>query len=242
MAIRSMMTYRLALCGFATCLGAVSGVLAAPATTTGQDANGVTSCLINPKRIVQLGSPVAGLLSEVLVDRGASITAGQVVAKLESSVEEVQVEIDRLRAKNTRAIEAAEVDRAYNQKELETKEDLREKLLARANDVEKFRALISQDKIAIRKAESDQTIAGLEARRSERQLNLKQIKSSVTGVVTERKLSPGEHVYEQTPILTIAEINPLYVELFVDAQQYRLFKVGMTAQVRLNAPVGGSYN
>jgi multidrug efflux pump subunit AcrA (membrane-fusion protein) len=59
--------------------------------------------------------------------------------------------------------------------------------------------------------------------------------------VTERKLSPGEHVYEQTPILTLAEINPLFVELVVGAQYYKQFKVGMTAQVRLSEPVGGTY-
>ena len=67
-----------------------STVAAAPAPAP--DLLGVSSCLINPKRIVQLGSPVAGLLSEVLVDRGATITAGQVVAKLESSVEEAQLD------------------------------------------------------------------------------------------------------------------------------------------------------
>src|SRR5262245_47792060 len=123
MAIRFMMTCRLSVCAFATCVGAASAVLAAPASTE-QDVTGVSTCLVNPKRIVQLGSPVAGLLSEVLVDRGATVTAGQVVAKLESSVEEVQVEIDRLRARNTSAIEAAQVDLGYNEIELATKEDL----------------------------------------------------------------------------------------------------------------------
>jgi len=63
----------------------------------------------------------------------------------------------------------------------------------------------------------------------------------MTGVVTERKRSPGEHVYEQTPILTIAEINPLNVEIVINAEQYKLFKVGMTAEVLPSAPVGGSY-
>jgi membrane fusion protein, multidrug efflux system len=233
------MTYRLALCGVSACLG-VSMALAAPATT-GQDLNGVTTCLIQPKQIVQLGSPVAGLLAEVLVDRGATVKAGQVVAKLESSVEEVQVEIDRIQARNTSAIEAAQVERDYNELEVKTKQPLADQKLVRANEVERHRAAVAQAEIAIRKGEMDLSVAALEARRSERLLSLKQIKSPVSGVVTERKLSPGEHVYEQTPILTLAEINPLYVELVVSAQYYKQFKVGMTAQVRLSEPVGGTY-
>src|SRR5262245_14260909 len=233
------MTYRLALCGVSACLG-VSMALAAPATT-GQDLNGVTTCLIQPKQIVQLGSPVAGLLVEVLVDRGATVKAGQVVAKLESSVEEVQVEIDRIQARNTSAIEAAQVERDYNELEVKTKQPLAEQKLVRANEVERHRAAVAQAEIAIRKGEMDLSVAALEARRSERLLSLKQIKSPVSGVVTERKLSPGEHVYEQTPIMTLAEINPLYVELVVSAQYYKQFKVGMTAQVRLGEPIGGTY-
>ena len=49
-------------------------------------------------------------------------------------------------------------------------------------------------------------------------------------------------MYEQTPILTIAEINPLYVELVVNAAQYPFFRVGMTAALHPSAPVGGVYS
>src|SRR5262249_7129360 len=113
-----------------TALGSLllgSSSIAAPAPAA-PDLLGVSSCLINPKRIVQLGSPVAGLLSDVLVDRGATVTAGQLVAKLESSVEEAQVEVDRFRATNTAQIEAGKVDLEFNQKELAIKERLRENM------------------------------------------------------------------------------------------------------------------
>ena len=218
-----------------------SAIAAAPSEGVTDPSSGVTSCSIKPRRIVQLGSPVAGLLTEVLVDRGATVTAGQMVAKLESSVEEAQLEIERFRAKNTTQIEAGRVDLELNKKELAIKEKLRDNMFAVITDVDKFKALVAQDEISIRKAEADQHIAALEADRSERQLKLKQVKSSVTGVVTERKLSPGEQVNEQTPILTIAEINPLFVELVVNADRYKSYKVGMSAELHPSAPVGGTY-
>lgn len=224
-------------------LAACFALTAAKAAQAPANSNpaGITSCLINPKRVVQLGSPISGLLSDVLVDRGAAVKAGQVVARLESSVEEAQLEIDRFRSKNTTQIEASRVELEFNEKALAMREQLRDNMFAKAEDVDRFHALVDQGKIAIRKAESDQHIAELEAVRSERLLRLKQIRSSVNGVVTERKLSAGEHVYEQTPILTIAEIDPLFVELVVDAGQYRQYKTGMTADVNPAAPVGGTY-
>lgn len=231
---------RIAIASVISC--AMIFLAAAAPAGAGADLTGIASCVITPKRVVQLGSPVAGLLSDVLVDRGAAVTAGQIVAKLESSVEEAQLEIDQFRSKNTAPIEASRVDLEFNEKALATRQQLRDNMFAKAEDVDKYRAMVDQDQIAIRKAEADLHIAELEAIRSERQLDLKQIRSSISGVVTERKLSPGEHVYEQTPILTIAEINPLYVELVVNAEQYPFFRVGMTAEIHPGAPVGGVYS
>lgn len=234
------MIKHMAIGGVISC--AMLSLAAAAPAGAAPDSMGVTSCIINPKRVIQLGSPVAGLLSEVLVDRGSTVTAGEIVAKLESSVEEAQLAIDQFRSKNTTQVEANRVDLEFNQKALAMREKLRDNMFAKAEDVDKYRALVDQDQIAIRKAEADVRIASLESVRSEKQLNLKWIRSSINGVVTERKLSPGEYVSEQTPILTIAEINPLYVELVVNADQYPSYRVGMTAELHPGLPVGGVYS
>lgn len=63
-------------------------------------------CLMDPAEVIELGSPVAGLLDEVLVDRGDIITKGQVVARLNSAVEQSTVELLRTRANSTAVIDA----------------------------------------------------------------------------------------------------------------------------------------
>jgi multidrug efflux pump subunit AcrA (membrane-fusion protein) len=50
-------------------------------------------CLLEPHLIVNVGSPVEGTLSEILVDRGANVTKGQIVAKLNSTVEAATVDL-----------------------------------------------------------------------------------------------------------------------------------------------------
>jgi membrane fusion protein (multidrug efflux system) len=59
-------------------------------------------------------------------------------------------------------------------------------------------------------------------------------------VVMERFLSPGEYV-ENQPVLKLAQIDPLNVEVFAPVELFGTIKVGQQAKVRPEAPIGGSY-
>jgi multidrug efflux pump subunit AcrA (membrane-fusion protein) len=52
---------------------------------------------------------------------------------------------------------------------------------------------------------------------------------------------PGEYRNEQSPILTLAEIDPLRVEVIVPTAFYGQVRVGGSAAVRPEEPVGGTY-
>lgn len=196
----------------------------------------VSTCLLQPRHVVQLGSPVFGVLAEVFVDRTAAVKQGQVVAKLDTTVEETQLVLDRFRANNTSQIEASKVDMAWNQRELARRQQLAGNMFSKANDIDEYVTKVEQDRIAIRKAESDQETARHEAARSEAQLNLKIIKSPLDGVVTDIKLSPGEFIYEQTPIMTIAQVDPLMIDLVLPADRYHAVKIGMIGEAHLSLP------
>jgi multidrug resistance efflux pump len=66
------------------------------------------------------------------------------------------------------------------------------------------------------------------------------IHSPINGVVVDRLLSPGEYV-ETTPILKVAEIDSLNVEVILPSSYYRSIKVGTKATVIPENPVGGQY-
>jgi RND family efflux transporter MFP subunit len=215
---------------------AVALPIAAPADESGLKAD-VSSCLLRPRHLVQLGSPVFGLLTAVFVDRSEPVKEGQVVAKLDTTVEEMQLALDRFRATNTTSIDAGQADMALNQRELARLQKLAGNMFSRANDVDEYTTKVEQDKIAIRRAQSDLDIAKREADRSQAQLDLKILKSPVNGVVTEIKLSPGEFIYETTPIMTIAQVDPLMIDLVVPSDRYHAVKVGMIGEVHLNQPI-----
>lgn len=69
---------------------------------------------------------------------------------------------------------------------------------------------------------------------------LRTIRSTIAGVVVERLGAPGEYVGEEH-FLSIAKINPLFVELVVPVDYFGAIKEGAVAQVILEEPVGGSY-
>jgi hypothetical protein len=52
---------------------------------------------------------------------------------------------------------------------------------------------------------------------------------------------PGEYRNEQSPILTLAQIDPLRVEVFISTSHYGRIHTGSKAEVRPEQPVGGAY-
>src|SRR5262245_34922275 len=63
-------------------------------------------CVIDPSRTVKLGSPVTGILAEVLVARGDMVSAGDVIARLEARVETATVTLNKARAESSARIDA----------------------------------------------------------------------------------------------------------------------------------------
>jgi multidrug efflux pump subunit AcrA (membrane-fusion protein) len=83
-------------------------------------------------------------------------------------------------------------------------------------------------------------LAELEYERSREVVKRMTIISPIDGVVVERFLSSGEYV-EQQPILNLAQINPLNVEIILPVTLYRSVRMDMTAKVMPESPLSGSY-
>ena len=78
-------------------LGAVLCCASAAASDAPSPSDGF-HCVVTPSQTVELGTPIPGQLYEVLVDRADEVTAGQIVASLDSRLEAANLEIARFRA------------------------------------------------------------------------------------------------------------------------------------------------
>ena len=90
-------------------------------------------------------------------------------------------------------------------------------------------------------AHENQRLARLELKRSTEVVKRMTIRSPVNGVVVERFLHTGEFVEDQ-PIVELARIDPLNVEIILPVEMYGSIKIGMTVTVKPENPLGGSYS
>jgi RND family efflux transporter MFP subunit len=196
--------------------------------------------LIEPHRIIKIGSPQAGVLATVEIDRGDIVKKGQVLATLDSGVEKAAMEASKYRSQMEGGIKGKQASLVYYEKQKARIDELIKKDLeaqAIADEAESKKAVAETD---LRDAVETKELAKLEYRRASEQYERMIIKSPVDGVVMERFLSPGEYVQTE-PIVKIAEIDPLNVEVIMPASQLLSVKVGMKATVIPEAPINGRY-
>jgi RND family efflux transporter MFP subunit len=198
-------------------------------------------CLIEPNQVVELGSPVIGVLERVAVDRGASIRKGQVLATLKADVERAATDVAKSRAQADADVQAALANRDYNRQRLVRAEELVKKnfIAKQALDQSKTEADVAEQRLA--QAREQKHIWDREYEMARAQLNLRSLISPLNGVVVERYLHPGERV-EDRAVLKIAALNPLRVEVFMPAASYREVKPGMIAKVYPELPDAGEYS
>jgi RND family efflux transporter MFP subunit len=196
-------------------------------------------CVIDPSLTLKLGSPVTSILDRVEVDRGDQVKQGQVIARLESAVERAAVTLNEARARNTAEIEAKQAVLELKRGILARKRSLQANSYASAQDIETAQAEFNVAEQDLAAAKFNRRIAELELQRSQATLEQRTIRSPVDGVVVKRSLGPGEYVHQESNIITLARIDPLNVETFLPVRYYGQIKLGDTATVRPDQPIGG---
>ena len=195
-------------------------------------------CLIEANTTVAVAFPVDGLVETVKVDRGDLVTAGQVLATLESSVERATVHLAKARAEVQSALKSNQVRVDFGNRRLTRTDEMYQKNLVPLKELDEAETTKVLADLGVLEARENTKIAELEFARANAALELRTLRSPITGVVVERTAQPGEHT-KQTPILKLAQIDPLRVEVIVPVAQLGRLSVGTRADVMPEAPVNG---
>ncbi len=198
-------------------------------------------CVIDPSVVVRIGSPVPGLLKEVLIARGDQVNENQIIARLHSDAEQATVSLMSEQAASTSEIEAqkARLDLARNRMKRA------EALLARnVTSTDKLEEAVAEMEVIQKElatAETRKRSAELELQRAQTVVEQRTIRSPISGVVLERSLFNGEYLDQDGKLATIAKLDPLFVEAFIPVSEFGKLHVGMDAQVVPNAPIQGRF-
>lgn len=161
--------------------------------------------LVLPFKEVVVSSPVQSTITAIPVKEGDRVSAGQVMAELFSKIEE----LDMLRAKA--AVEKKEFDfkgskNLYNEK------------------------IISEDEALKNKIELEQARLDLEI--ATEAFRLRTVRAPVAGIVVEKLREAGEAVTPAQPMFRIVDINQVYVQFYVRAEDLSMIRVGDRMNVR----------
>lgn len=219
----------------ATVLAALTG---APPTARAETTH---ECLIEPKMMVKLGSQSSGLLQDVRVDRGQYVKAGDIVAELESSIEERNAAIARQRASNDTEVRLAERAAEFEDGRLKRRNALWKTKTISEETLQKFDTDQRMRQLEVERAKQALDLARLEAGRAQALLDLRKIKSPIDGVIAARKMSPGEYVRDESQIVEIAQVDPLYVHAFLPVALFNHVQVGHAGTVEPEAAIGGRH-
>lgn len=169
--------------------------------------------LLEPSAVIELRTQVPGIIEEVTVERGDHIAKDQVLVRLKSGVETAQADLAR------------------------AKFEFGKRKVLRNDELYKKQLLSSQEKDEM---ETEARITELQLQEAMEKLKLRTIRSPINGVVVKRSLRAGDYAGEG-PIMTIACIDPINVELVVPVSLYKTIRKGMEADVRPEKPAGAVY-
>lgn len=198
-------------------------------------------CVIDPARVVKLGSPVTGILADVLVNRGDIVEKNQVVARMDQEVERVAVVADRLRAESTAEIDAQTTRNDLLQKELERAQTLVAKGASTQQRVDDLTAQLNVGLRELERLQVQKKMAQVALEKSITMLSQRDLRSPVDGVVQQRVLTGGEFVNQQSHIVVIAQLDPLIVETFLPVEHFQSIKPGQTAKVKMYGAIKGTF-
>ncbi|MFB3078497.1 MAG: efflux RND transporter periplasmic adaptor subunit, partial [Lysobacterales bacterium] len=187
-------------------------------------------CVINPHKVFDLGSGVRGVINKINVERSDFVEANQVVAELDAGVERASVAVAKARADITSEVRLGELNLAFDQRRKKRMDDLYEAKSVSIQNKEdaELEAEISRQRLY--EATERESIRKLELWRAQEQLEQKIVRSPSSGFVLKKFKSEGEYIEDQ-PIVRIAQLDQLSVEVIAPMDLFGKIKVGMSADI-----------
>ncbi len=221
-----------------------TGANAAPAKAP--VAGGVLSAsgYVTARRLATVSAEITGRMSEVLIEEGMTVEAGQVLARLDSSLATTELAIAEGNLRSARgALAAAAADRAEAQRALVRVQGVNEKKFASTADLTRSEAAAASAEARYAQAQGGLASAQATFERSKTLLDKHEIRAPFGGVVTTKDAQPGEIVspaaagggFTRTGVCTIVDMNSLEVEVEVNESFISRVKAGQRASATLDA-------
>ncbi len=215
---------------------ALALALATPAPAQDALPDRLYDCVATPSKTVKLGSAETGLLAELAISRGDQVTAGQEVARLESSVEEANVRLAATEADADEAIASQQQRLDVALATLERSRALLDSGSVTRSRIDELEAAVEITKLDLATERRKAKVAAQELSRQQAMLDRLTIHAPISGIVTDVDTHVGEFVRQDTVVATIVSTDPLLVDAYLPTELWESTQVGSTVAVELDRP------
>lgn len=201
-------------------------------------------CLIEPTQIVDLASPVTGLMDKVMVRRADRVTKGQVLATLESRAEQAASELARFKSVQVGPTQMAESKIEFAKRKFTRRQAMSNEKLMAAQDKDDAEAELRLAESELKVASENRQIAKLEHQQQSSLLNLRTIRSPFDGVVVDVLAYPGEVVEPgatKKAVVKLAQLDPLRIQVVLPKDAFGKVAPSMAVDVLPEIPGKGHY-
>ena len=189
---------------------------------------------------VTVGSQISGQVTDILVDFNSQVKKGDVLARIDPSTYNAQIEQGTAQIASARAsLAQAQATLRNAELDFKRKSDLGKQKLVAMSDVDLSRAALDQARAQVNSAQASIRQQTASTQTTRVNLDRTVIRSPVDGVVLTRKIEPGQTVaasLSAPELFTIAEdLGKMKIELAVDESDIGQVKVGQTVSFTADA-------
>ena len=179
---------------------------------------------LNEDRMLQIVPRLNGVVESVAVSAGDKVSKGQVLAViLSQSLVDMRSEVM-----------AAQKRHALARSNFAREKKLWEEKISAQQDYLQANTSMQEAAIALQSAE--QKLAAIGAgMASDGKLNRYEIRSPIAGTITDKRISIGQALKDDTAIFTVADLSSVWVELAIPAKDLNQIKLGQNAKISANA-------
>lgn len=202
---------------------------------------------LQPLNQVDISSELSGVIRSVAVEENRQVKKGDVLATLDTSKLEAQIERARASAKAAEAnVEDATVTLRENEKALERAAALAGRGMATTQALESATATRDRSKSALDIAEANLAIARADVKSQETDLAKSTIYAPIDGIVLTRSVDPGQTVASslQAPVLFViaADLRQMELKAAIDEADIGTVKPGQQSRFTVDAFPDRTFN
>lgn len=198
---------------------------------------------VTARREATLSSKITGRVTEVLIEEGQAVIAGQVIARLDDT--NVRANLLLARAQVEAAVSAQEESRVRIREaelDMQRQSNLLTAKVSPQSDFDRAEASLLAWKARLAQQQSERGVAERNVAIWEQQLADTVIQAPFAGIVTSKNAQPGEMIspmssggFTRTGICTIVDMESLEIEIDVNESYINRVKPGQPVEAALDA-------